>query len=160
MQNQDYSLLTLNDYKAYFKSIVDRATFLDNFFYTYSELTDGAKKNRGGTIFVLEPYSNQISGAIHDNVLGERQGMFVIAKANNSILEMSDIHAECEKYASKVIGQMQRDHRKHLLRAEISNWSGHFTGRLTAANYTGYAIEFTFHAPINRFMVAEEGDWI
>lgn len=160
MPNHPYQLLTIAEYRAYFEGLVQMATFLDNFYYGYADLTDAAKKDRGGTILVLEPYSNAIAGGDSDNVMGTRRGMFVIARKSSSILDIPGIQDTCEKLCYKVMGKIRRDSKEHVLRTEISGWSGFETGTVTAARYVGYAIEFTFHAPINRFMADQEGDWI
>jgi hypothetical protein len=159
MPNHPYQLLTILDYKSYFEGIVSKANFLDNFYYGYAELTDAGKKERGGTILVLEPYSNSIAGGDSDNVMGTRRGMFVIARKATAILDIPAIQDACEILCYKVMGKIKRDSKAHILRTEITNWSGYETGTVTAARYVGYALEFTFHAPINRFMVAEPGEW-
>lgn len=154
-----YRMLTIEDYIAYFQELVDSATFLDYMAYGYEELIHEKKSKVDGTIFVLEPYANPISGDQNDNIIGTRKGMFVIARHAKGTMDIRTIHDACERLAYKVIGRMRRDRREQKLSLNIGNWSGHATGMLTDTGYTGYAIEFTYEAPINQFLVEEPGDW-
>lgn len=159
--NQPYALLTTADYIEYFATLVDKSNFIDEFYYTYQEVTEKGRSSKKGTFLCLEPYTNQISENQNDNVLGQRRGMFVIAKpVTQGVLAMRTIHDECEKLCYKIIGKIKRDSKAHILRAEISNWNGYETGLLTGSMFTGYAIEFNFQSPINRFLIEEAGDWI
>lgn len=151
-------LLTIAEYRGYFEALAAQATFIDNFYYGYKAMEDGAKKTRGGTIMVLEPYTATITDSNADNVESLREGMFLILRQVKSIGEYADVMDACEKLAYKVIGRIRRHSREWLLRAEISGWSGHQAGPVFS-QYVGYGIEFKFRAPINRFLVAEEGDW-
>lgn len=155
----NYDLLTIDSYKAYFEDITARANFLDRFFYTYEQLTDANRTTTAGTFLCLEPYSNRITGHLNDNIQGERKGLFVIAKSIKSHMDLDKAHAECELLAYKVIGQIKRDARLRKLICEITNFSGQGTDMITANNFAGYAIEFSFWAPINRFMVYDTNDW-
>ena len=156
---RQYDLLTISAYKSYFQDIVARATFLNSFFYTYTQLTDANRSTTAGTFLCLEPYENRINGHRNDNIQGQRKGLFVIAKSIKSHMDLDKAHAECELLAYKVVGQIKRDARERKLICEIDNFSGHGTDMITANNFAGYAIEFNFWAPINRFMTWEEEDW-
>lgn len=157
--NRSYALLTTQEYQDYFAQVTAAATFLDNFFYTYEELIQAGRVDRVGTVLVLEPYTNPISGHENDNIQARRKGMFVIARSITGPEQLPVAHEECERLCYKVIGRMHRDARARTLIAEITDWSGSPTSMLTGANYAGYAMEFSFYAPVNRFMAFDEDDW-
>lgn len=157
--SRPYALLTTKEYQDYFTALVAEAVFLDQFYYTYEQLVDSGRTDRVGTVLVLEPYSNPISGHANDNIQARRKGMFVIARPITGPSELPAVHDECEKLCYKIIGRMHRDARARTLIAEITDWSGSPTSMLTGANYAGYAMEFSFFAPINRFMAFDQNDW-
>lgn len=159
MENRQYNLLTIDDYKEYFRELVGKSNFISSFFYTYDQLTDAGRSKTAGTFLCLEPYSNRITGHMNDNIQGERKGLFIIAKSIKSRMDIDEAHAECELLAYKVIGQMKRDARKRKLICQITDFSGHGTDMITANNFAGYAIEFNFYAPINRFLTFDSNDW-
>lgn len=153
------TLLHTEEYIAYFRSIATRATFIDGFYYTYDEVKSKAQKEKG-TKFVLEPYDNPFSENQNDNVLAARTGMFVILKpyTSNNANSLVEAQQSAELLCYKVVGQMKRDSKAYLLRAEITNYQGMEIAP-TVPGYAGYAIEFRFEAPINSLMKYEEGDW-
>lgn len=153
-----YELLDTAGYISYFKQVAEEANFIENFFYTYDQMQEKAKTLRKGTIMVLEPYSNQLSENQNDNVLAMRKGLFVIIKPYAGMQNIPAVQAECELLAYKIIGRLKRDSRLHILRAPISNYSGSETPPV-APQYVGYGFEFSFEAPVNRFMKFEEEDW-
>lgn len=153
------TLLDTAQYIAYFRAMATKAKFVDFFYYTYDELSSKSGKEKG-TKFVLEPYDNTISENQNDNVLADRKGMFVILLPYTSTLGNSLTEAQhaAELLCYKVIGQMKRDSKAYLLRAEISNYTGMEIAP-TVPGYAGYGIQFSFSAPVNTLMKYDAEDW-
>ena len=159
MANQQFELLTTAGYIEYFSDLADQTTFIDTFYYTYNEFTSKAKTNRTGTVMVLEPYTNSISENQNDNTLARREGFFAILQQANSPADFPQVQGECELLCYALMGQIKRDSREFKLRAPISNWRGSEVTPISSVKYVGYAIEFTFEAPINRFMAKNPEHW-
>jgi hypothetical protein len=147
------------EYVSYFEALATKATFIDDFFYTYDEFKENSDQAEG-VIFVLEPYDNPISENQNDNALASRSGFFVILKAYDSDLgrEAANVQDACEKLCYKVIGQMKRDSRANLITIDIQNWEGE-PAQPIVGNWMGYSIRFNFEAPINSFMAYDADDW-
>lgn len=153
------TLLDTAQYKAYFEALASRAKFIDYFYYTYDAVKTKSTAEKG-TKFVLEPYDNSISENQNDNVLSDRSGMFVILMPYSSNLanSLAEAQGAAELLCYKVIGQLKRDSKAFLLRAEISNYTGMEIAP-PMPGYTGYGIQFSFSAPINSFMKYVAEDW-
>lgn len=152
-------LLDTATYISYFRQVAEEAVFIDNFFYTYDQMVEKSKTVKKGTIMVLEPYTNVISEATDDNALAMRKGLFVIIRQYSGLQDIPNVQGQCELLCYKLIGRIKRDSKNHILRSEIRNFNGNETPPV-GQGFVGYAIEFSFHAPINRFMKFEEADWI
>lgn len=161
MVNNQYELLTLEDYIDYFEKLAEKATFLDHFYYGYNEFADNLKKDKvENFIMVIEPYENPMSENQNDNILANRRGFFIILKPYSSKMgrDLVNVQSQCEKICYKVMGQIKRDSRDWKLKSHVSNWRGQVIDPV-ASNMAGYMMEFTFEAPINRFLTFDQADW-
>lgn len=157
----DYQLLNLSEYIEYFENLSARAVFIDKMYYGFNEFQEGIKRDKiTNHCLVLEPYENPFSENQNDNILANRRGFFVVLKPYTSKMgrSLSTVQNECELICYKLVGQIKRDSRAWLLKAPISNWRGHEVDPV-AGNFAGYMMEFTFEAPINRFLALDEDDW-
>lgn len=154
-----YRLISLTDYREYFQTIVSEATFLDGFYVTPEDFIDRGKKDRAGTVLVLENYDNSIQDNQAANIMGQRTGEFYILRQAAENTKIQEVREACELLCYKIIGRIKRDRAEGILETQISNFQGVEMGLITGVRYTGYGFRFDFVAPINRLIAFDEDDW-
>lgn len=154
-----FRLISLTDYREYFETIVSEATFIDGFFVTPEDFIDRAKKDRAGTVFVLENYDNRLQDNQSDNVIGQRSGEFYILRQAAENTKIQEVREACEILCYKILGRIKRDRREGILEVPITNFQGVEMGLITGSRYTGYGFRFDFIAPVNRLMAFDATDW-
>lgn len=154
-----FRLISLTDYREYFETIVSESTFIDGFYVTPEDFIDRGKKDRGGTVFVLENYENRIQDNQADNVMGQRTGEFYILQQAAENTKIQEVREACELLCYKIIGRLKRDRRDGILEVPITNFIGVEMGLITGVRYTGYGFRFDFIAPVNRLISFDALDW-